>query len=156
MNEFLKILSVFLTSAIAFGKLGMPTAVAVFKFDFFRIFIVAVSGGIFGNFVFTYLSAAIIRGIHNYRVKKNLIHRKRIFTTFNRRIVRIKQKFGLAGIAFITPMFLSTPLGAFIAERFYRNKRKVVTYLSISVVFWGLLLYVLFYFFYETMKGWLS
>ncbi len=155
MDEALKFLSVFVASAIAFGKLGMPAAIAMFKLHFLKIMIVTISGGITGNIVFTYVSAAIIRGVHNYRMKRNLIHRKRIFTAFNRRIIRLRQRFGLVGIAFITPMFLSTPLGAFIAERFYRDKQRVILYLSISVIFWALTLYGLAYFFYDTFREWL-
>jgi hypothetical protein len=149
MAEFLKILSVFVTCALAFGKIGMPTAVMVFKFNFLKVMVVGCGGGIAGNILFTYLSAAIIQGIHRFRVKRNLIHKKKIFTKFNRRIIRIKNKFGLAGIAFITPMFLSTPVGAFLAERFYKSKKRVIVYLSVSVVFWALLLYFILYFFHD-------
>jgi hypothetical protein len=155
VEEALKFLSVFVASAIAYGKLGMPMAIALFKLQFLKIMIVTISGGITGNIVFTNLSAAIIRGVHNYRRKRNLIHRKRIFTKFNRRIIRLRQRFGLAGIAFITPMFLSTPLGAFIAERFYRDKQRVILYLSVSVVLWALTLYALAFFFQDVFREWL-
>jgi hypothetical protein len=155
VNELAKIISVFLASAVAFGKLGMPTAVALFKFDFMRVILVSCAGGIAGNLFFTYLSAAIFKGVHNYRARKNLIHKKKIFNRFTRRIIRVKQKFGLVGIAFITPMFLSTPLGAFIAGRFYRNKRRIVLYFSISMVFWAVFLYFIFFFFFDKFHGWL-
>jgi hypothetical protein len=155
MSEYLKILSVFVTCALAFGKIGLPTAVVVFKFNFVKVITVSCLGGITGNILFTYLSAGIIRAVHNYRAKRNLIHQKKIFTKFNRRIIRIKQRFGLTGIAFITPVILSTPVGAFLAERFFKHKRRVIIYLSISVVFWALLLYFVFLFFYDSFKGWL-
>ena len=155
LEEFLKILSVFVTCALAFGKFGMPTAVAVFGFDPLRVMIVTISGGIVGCILFTYISAALIRAVHNYRAKRNLIHRKKIFTKFNRRVIRIRQRFGLAGIALITPI-LGTPLGAFLAERFYRDKRKVILYLSGSVVIWAVFEYLLFFFFYDAFKGWLT
>ncbi len=154
MSEFWKFFTVFVTCAFAFGKAGIPTAVAVFKFNFFKVMLTSWAGGITGNIFFTYLSAAIIRSIHNFRVKRNLIHRKRIFTRFNRRIIRIKQRFGLSGIALITPV-IGTPVGAFIAERFYRNKRRVIIYLSLSVIFWSLLLYFLILIFFDSVKTWL-
>jgi hypothetical protein len=127
----------------------------VFKMDFAKVMLVACGGGIAGNILFTYISAAIIRAIHNFRVKRHLIHRKKIFNKFNRRVIRIKQRFGLAGIAFITPMFLSTPVGAFIAERFYRNKRRIILYLCGATVLWGLMLYVIITMFHDFFKGWL-
>lgn len=154
MAEFLKFVTVFLTCAFAFGKAGIPTAVAVYKFNFIKVMIASWSGGIAGNIIFTYLSAGIIKAIHNYRLKRNLIHRRRIFTKFNRRVIRIKQRFGLAGIALITPI-IGTPVGAFLAERFFRNKRRVIVYLSLSVIFWSLLLYFMILFFHDSLKGWL-
>jgi len=153
MAEFLKILSVFVTCSFAF-KIGYPTAVMVFKFDFFKSFLVACGGGIMGNIVFTYLSAAIISAIHNFRAKRNLIHRKRIFTRFNRTVIYVKQRFGLAGIAFITPVFLSTPIGAFLAERFFKKKRKIIIYFSISTIFWACTMYLILLFFHDSLKGW--
>jgi Sec-independent protein secretion pathway component TatC len=70
-------------------------------------------------------------------------------------VIRIKQRFGLVGIAFITPVILSTPVGAFLADRFYKDKKKVILYLSFSTVFWALALYCLLYFFQDQVKGWL-
>lgn len=143
MTQLLKILGVFFTCTVLFCKAGVPTALVVFKDDFITFFIVCTAGGIAGNIVFVNLSAAIIKWIHNYRVKRGLIHKKPIFTPFNRRITRIKQRFGLFGIAAITPLVLSTPLGAFLAERFFKNKKKIILYLSVSVIFWELVFYFL-------------
>lgn len=154
MSQFLKILSVFLTCSFAF-KIGFPTAFLFFESDFIKVIAVSCGGGIAGNILFTYLSAAIIKGIHDFRVKRNLIHKKKIFTGFNRRIIRVKQKFGLAGIAFITPILLSTPVGAFLAERFFRDKKKIIIYLSAATIFWAFALYFIFIVFYEYVNGWL-
>ena len=155
MNQFLKVLSVFLTCTVFVGKAGVPAAIVLFDHHLPSILIVCTAGGLTGNIVFTYLSAAIIRGIHNYRAKRGLIHKKAIFTARNRRIVKIKNTFGLPGLTFITPMFLSTPLGAFLAERFFRDKLKIILYLSISVVFWELVLYFISLLFYDEVKQWL-
>jgi hypothetical protein len=69
-------------------------------------------------------------------------------------MIRIKHRFGLVGIAFITPI-ISQPIGAFFAEKFFKNKKKVILYLSISVVFWAIALYVLLFMFHDQLKGWL-
>lgn len=155
MSEFFKILSVFLACTVAFGKLGMPAAVVLFNYNFYKVFIVTVLGGITGNIFFTNLSAAILKWVHNYRLKKNKIHSKKIFTRFNRRIIKLKNRFGLAGIAAITPVLLSTPLGAFLAERFFRDKGKIIIYLSISNIFWSITLYFLMLYFHDKLQGWL-
>lgn len=132
----------------------MPTAVAVLGMSPWKVLPVAIGGGITGCILFTYISAFIIHAIHRYRAKRHLIHKRKIFTKFNRRVIRIRQRFGLAGIALITPV-LGTPVGAFLAERFYRDKKKVILYLSGSVVIWAVTEYILMRFFYDAIKGWL-
>lgn len=154
MAEFLKILSVFFTCIFFFGKLGIPTAVVVFKYNFWKVILVACAGGITGNIIFTYLSSYILEWRHNFRAKRNRIHRKKIFTRFNRGVIRIKQRFGLKGIAFITPI-IGSPVGAFLAERFFKDKKKVILYLSISIVFWSIALYLILYIFHDSLEGWL-
>ncbi len=154
MNQFLKILSVFLTCSFAF-KIGFPTTFMVLDQNFMQVILVSCGGGIAGNILFTNLSAAILKAIHNFRAKRGLIHRKKVFTKFNRRVIRIKQKFGLAGIAFITPIFLSTPVGAFLAERFFKDKKKIILYLSAATVLWAFALYFILLFFHDSLKGWL-
>lgn len=154
MADFLKILSVFFACIFFFAKLGMPTAVVFFKYNFWKVMIVGWAGGVTGSIIFTYLSAGILKWRHNFRVKRGKIHHKKIFTRFNRGIIKIKKRFGLAGIAFITPL-IGTPVGAFLAERFFKDKKKIILYLSISFLFWVLALYFIFLIFQDSLKGWL-
>jgi len=152
MAEFLKILSVFITCTFFFVKLGVPSAVIVFKYNFAKVMLVSCAGGISGNIIFTYLSATILNLMHSYREKRNI--KKKVFTRTTRRMIWIKQRFGLGGIAFITPI-ISQPIGAFFAEKFFKDKKKVIIYLSVSVVFWALALYCILYLFHDSLKGWL-
>ena len=52
-------------------------------------------------------------------------------------IVRVKNRFGLWGIAFITPPLLSIPVGTLIASSLWKNKTQVLAALVTSVVFWS-------------------
>jgi hypothetical protein len=133
----------------------MPGAMILFEYNFLKVFLVTVSGGIFGNIFFTFLSAAILKWWHQRRVKKGNLHKQKIFTKTNKRIILIKKRFGLTGIALLTPILFSIPLGAFIAEKFYKDKRKIIIYLSVSVVFWNLVIYLLINFFHNTYAKWL-
>lgn len=151
MNDFLEILMVFLSCVFFFAKLGVPSAIILFKFNFLKVFIVTVSSGIFSNIIFTFFSAAIIKWWNKYKGKKHLAAKKKVFTKANRRIMKIKNKFGLAGLAFITPIFPGIPVGAFLAERFFKKKFKVIMYLNVAVVFWSLAMYAIFYFFKHNM-----
>ena len=147
MTEFLKIFSVVISCILFFAKVGVPSAIILFKFNFLQVFIVAVTSGIFGTIVFTYFSAALIKWYSNFRIKRAGGNRKKIFTTTNRRIINIKNKFGLAGLAAIMPVFPGIAVGSFLAERFFSNKQKIILYFSISIIIWTVGIYFLFYFF---------
>lgn len=155
MGNFLKILSVFISSAIFFGKVGMPSAVILFDFNFLKVFAVTVSGGFFGNVVFTFLSAALMKWWNRFKDKRFDGKKVKHFTKANRRIIRIKHRFGLVGIAALTPILFSIPLGAFLAERFYKDKSKVILYLTVADMLWNVVLYFVYYFFYDSLEGWL-
>src|SRR4051812_33811731 len=98
--------------------MGMPAALLAYRFNFFAVFAVTVSGGVTGTILFTFVSASIINWWKKFKARYFKTHKKaKIFTRANRRIIRIKRRFGLAGIAFFTPILLSVPLGAFLGER---------------------------------------
>jgi hypothetical protein len=155
MADFLKTLTVILFCSLFFSKLGMPAAVILFKFHFLKVFIASNIGGIGGSIVYTYLSAGLLKWWNKYKHKKLSFKKSKVFTKRNRRIIRIKKRFGLTGIAILTPVLLSIPLGAFLAERFYKKKGKVILYLSVSCLAWSVIFYFIYYFFYDFFKGWL-
>lgn len=153
MDEFLKIFTVFLTCTFFFVKLGVPTAVIFFKYNFIKVFLVSCAGGITGNIIFTNLSSGILKWLDAYKAKVYKNHKRIIFTKATRRIVRIKRSFGLAGIAFITPL-IGQPVGAFFAERFFKDKRRVILYLSVSVIVWSVMLYFILLIFHDRLAAW--
>ncbi len=65
---------------------------------------------------------------------------KCIFSKKNRRVIRVKQNFGLFGVAAITPIILSIPVGTFIAVKYYRLKVKTLLFLISSIIFWSFVL----------------
>lgn len=99
-------------------------------------------GGLIGVFFFFYLSSAIMLLISRMAAgsdKKKPSKPKKKFTWKNKIIVHVKREYGLIGLAAITPVLLSIPLGTFLAARFFRNPRKVILYLSASVVVWSVI-----------------
>lgn len=155
MGGFLRVFTVVFFCSLFFAKLGMPAAVILFKFNFFKVFIASCAGGIGGTIFYTYLSAGLLKWWEDYKDRKNLFTKKKIFTKSNRRVIRIKNRFGLTGIAILTPVLLSIPLGSFLAERFYKDKRKVILAISSWVMIWSVVCYFIYYFFYDSLKGWL-
>ena len=144
--EIGKYISVFLASTVVF-KLGMPIAVAAFKLNYLKCIISTTAGGVFSTIIFTYLSDVIIKWWD--KLKDKWVTKKgpkKHFTKANRRIIRIKHRFGLIGIAALTPVLLSIPLGAFLAERFYKDKKKVILYTAISLLVWANIYYFILVF----------
>lgn len=139
--EWGQIISVFIASALKLGIVGVPMATA-FKFSFLKTLLICGSGGICGSFVFGYLSQEVLI-LWNWFLNKFYPNRKKKkrFTKTNRLLVRIKKYFGIIGIAFISPLFLSIPLGSFVAIEFFRDRHKTVLYMSISAVLWTIILY---------------
>ncbi len=81
--------------------------------------------------------------VHYDYVEKNLLTRK-LFTKRNRKMVQIWRKYGLIGLATLTPVLFSIPLGTFFMTRLAKNKKRVVFYMFISVTSWSLLITTLF------------
>ena len=73
---------------------------------------------------------------------------KKIVTKKNRRIIRIKQRYGLIGIALSTPFLLSIPVGTFLVVRYYRASKFKFAYLIASNIVWSVI-YTLFYTFWD-------
>ncbi|MCK5823285.1 MAG: hypothetical protein KAG95_04730 [Bacteroidales bacterium] len=65
---------------------------------------------------------------------------KSVFSKKNRRVIRVKQKFGLLGVATITPIILSIPVGTFIAVKYYSLSSKTLLFLISAVIFWSVAL----------------
>jgi hypothetical protein len=147
-----------------------------YDFTFFETNIFAILGGMLGVWVFLYLSKWILKiyrrirawYFHVFKSKKQLFsdlvvdvdapvivkydyvvsdrQKKKVFTARNRRIIRIWQSYGLVGLAALTPIIFSIPIGTFIMTRFESNNKKILWYMLISITCWSLLLTSIFEF----------
>lgn len=153
-TELWKYISVFLSSTLFFSKIGMPTAVGLFKFHYLKSILTSCAGAIFSTVVFTYLSDVILKWWD--KLKDKFFTKKgpkKKFTKTNRMVIRVKHRFGLAGIAALAPFIISIPLGAFLGERFYKDKKKVILYISVSTIIWSNILYGVYYFLYYSARS---
>lgn len=62
--------------------------------------------------------------------------KRRIFTKKNRRNVRIWQKYGVPGIAILTPILLMPVGGAVLANAFGGNKKEIIKWMWLSCIGW--------------------
>ena len=105
--------------------------------------IVNVIGAIIGVVLFTYLGSIIQE--YFVRTYPNRFGKK--FTRSNRLLVRVKQKFGLGGIAALTPIILSIPVGVLFALALTTDKRKIMITMITSLLFWATLLFLPYFLF---------
>lgn len=152
-----KIIITILLAAVKYA-VTFPLVIYEFKFSFFETILWMNAGGILGVIFFGFLFKGLIRlwkrlfkiKVRNikeeYKKKKN----KKVFTKRNRRIVTIKQRYGLAGIVATTPVLLSIPIGVFLVVRYYKLTKVTFLYLAISIFIWSLI-FTSFYMFWQDL-----
>lgn len=156
MGELLNIINVILLSSVKLA-LGSGLAIAAYKYNFWETWLFTSTGGILGIIAFTYISRIMLEAWHKTKVaakmkdaqhgflsqfllsrmKKKENKKKPIFTKRKRFIIKWKKQYGLAGLAFLTPVILTIPIGTFICNRFFHNQKQVILYLVISTVAWS-------------------
>lgn len=95
-------------------------------------FISNFSGGLLGVLGFTLVEGKIKKWLKERRKNKPY----RIFNRKNRILVKIRRRFGLIGIAFITPVLLTIPLGVMMQLSLTQNRKKIILYTLLSCLFW--------------------
>ena len=167
MGEFYKIILVILLSSVKFvAGPPFAYYNNKYDFTFIETVSYCVIGGTLGVFIFTFFSKPLFAIWHFLKIKTKQLFKKKspfsdptadidtkleihyeyiekeekdrlLFTPKNRKLVRIWRKYGLAGIAFLTPVILSIPIGTIIANSLESNRKKVILYMFFSVLFWS-------------------
>jgi hypothetical protein len=78
------------------------------------------------------------------------------FSDKNKKFVRVWRKYGLAGVAALTPLLLTPIGGALLAVGFGSPRDKLIVYMFVSASFWSVALTVLIYFLGDTAINYLS
>jgi hypothetical protein len=149
VTELEKIGTLLIAGATKF--LFAPVIAEYMGFNFARSFFWTTTGGGIGILAFTYVGdwltlgwkklVAFVKGLFMRRDPQAFLRlKKKKFSSSTRFIIRIKQRFGLIGLALITPCIISIPIGTFVINRFYRKKWKILLSLFLSLLVWSLLL----------------
>ncbi len=139
VEDFLKLGTLFLFSTVKFFI--MLLSARPVGFSFIEAFITITLGGIFGVLVFYYLSGIIIELLSKIKVlqvKPRKNKSKKVFSRKNKAIVKIKVKYGLYGIAFLTPALLSIPVGVFIIRKYYSKNNTALPITCIAILLWSI------------------
>jgi len=136
MVEFWEALGVMLISTLKHTLVGVPSGFAA-GFSMLEVILYTAIGGIASVSFFMYFASTVKKAYLWYLAKRGKTPRK--FTKTNRFIVCVKQRFGLYGLAFITPPLISIPIGAMITASIYKNKTRAFAFLVGGVLFWSVL-----------------
>lgn len=134
--HILEVISVFFMSFVKFF-LAIPLAFT-FDFSFWQTFLITCFGGILGVLFFAQFRKVILKIYYRFFAYKPKVRKKRGFK--NILAIKTAKKYGLFGIAFLTPIVFSIPLGTFLALHFFPNKKKTLPILIASVLGWSFVL----------------
>lgn len=170
MGHYVKILLVILLSSVKFiaGPPFAYAFNQKYDLGIFETMVYSIIGGMLGVVVFSYFSDQLFRFWHwvKFRVKKMVrkanvfseptvdydepfeVHytyvertrSKKLFNRRNRRMVKVWRRYGLIGVAFLTPVVFSIPIGTIVANSLVPDKKKIFLYMFASVIFWSVVI----------------
>jgi hypothetical protein len=130
-EKLIPYITVILSSSFKYA-LG-PVMGKVFSLSNLEIIILMIIGMMVTVILLTTLIGDLFYGL----LKKTIFRKRKIFSPKTRNIVRIWNKRGLIGIAFLTPVLFSPIGGCLIAISFGEEKRKIIFYMFLSACFWA-------------------
>jgi len=127
--------------------------------DYKQAIVAVLAGGIGGFLFFFYLSKPVLKAYNatwpcicryiparfKNRYKKLCRQPKprktvKRFTRKNRFLAKFRKTYGFWGIIISTPLFLTIPVGAFLAGKYYAKRKYLVAYMIMSIVGWAAVL----------------
>jgi hypothetical protein len=133
MNEFFEIAIWFLLSGVKYLFAVLPL-LANSQREWYWDMLIVSSGGTLGVFVFTFLGAVLSKYLSQFNLFKFKYKKLRGF-------VKMKNSYGLIGIAILSPVIISIPVGCIISASFEHDKGKIIRYQMFSVLAWSILLF---------------
>ncbi|MFT4032142.1 MAG: small multi-drug export protein [Siphonobacter sp.] len=138
MDTYGKYLSVVLASMVKF--IAGPLAGIALNLSWWETAFFSILGMMTSVFIFTFLGRRIRWWWEHVRHKK----RKR-FSPSSRRAVRIYRRFGIAGVAFLTPLLFTPVGGTLLAVSFGASATRILSWMLVFGTIWGVLLTLLLY-----------
>ncbi len=138
-EELLKAIPVLLFSMIKF-ILG-PTLGFAARLHFLTTVFVTIAGMMSMVLAFTYFGEWL-----RIKVLSRLYKNRKRFTSNSRKFISIWKKYGLTGVAFLTPLILTPIGGTLLAVSSGSPKGKIIVYMFVSAVAWSLIFSGIIYF----------
>lgn len=138
MEEVLKILTIIVLTMLKF--IAGPTLGYAGGLSMVATIIITVVGMMTSVFLFTFLGKMLRK-----KVFPRLFAKKKLFTRRNRRFVSVWNKYGLPGVAFLTPLIFTPIGGTILLTTFGSSKREIILSMFLSAVFWSVLFSTIIY-----------
>ena len=134
----IKILIIIISSTWKFAA-TFPLAIYLFKMSFVQTLLYTNIGGIVGIAVFIPLSRGAIKAANTLFSGRSREKKRpgKLFTVRNRRLITLKNKYGLPGIILLTPLILSIPVGVFLITRYFGRKKWSYPCLALVQFLWS-------------------
>ncbi|MCE7043126.1 hypothetical protein [Dyadobacter sp. CY312] len=127
----LKYLSVALASTLKF--FGGPITGVILKLSWLETAIFSAVGMMFSVVLLTYAGKGVQELVKKYKKTPS-----KKFSRSNRMAVKIWKKFGIIGIAFLTPPLFTPLFGPLLAVAFRVPRTSIFLWMTISAIIWGL------------------
>ena len=113
--------------------LGGPMAGASMGLNFWATVALTVAGMMTSVFVVSGVGRVWLR----HRQQQRRLRREPVFSRRSRNIIKIFQRFGMGGIAFLTPVLLSPIGGTVIATLLGVPRLRILLHMLWSAMLWG-------------------
>ncbi len=141
--EALKVISIILLTMLKF--IFGPTLGYAAGYSYAGTVLITVTGMMLSVVLFTYLGEVLQK-----KILARVFRNRKVFTKRNRKFVSIWKKYGVRGVAFLTPLIL-TPIGGTLLLTSYKTDRtKIIKLMTLSAIFWSLIFSGLIYIFGNT------
>jgi len=137
---FWKFLSIVLLTMLKF--IAGPTLGYASGFSLFMTILMTVTGMMCSVVLFTFLGKLL-----KEKVLDRIFVRRKKFTSRNRRFIRVWKKFGLTGVAFLTPIIFTPIGGTLLLTSFGSPRRKILLSMLLSAIFWAVVFSTVIHFF---------
>jgi len=133
LEELTKFFSILLLTMLKFiaGPVGGYAA----GYTFIKTVLVTVFGMMTSVGLFTYFGTFL-----REKVLSRFIKNRNKFTKRNRKFVKVWSRYGVIGVAVLTPILLTPIGGTLLLTAFRTPKSMIMIYMTISALFWALVI----------------
>jgi len=129
-SEVMKYIAVYLISMFKF--IGGPAFGAAYDLNL----IITALMTIFGMMTTVTIISFFGLRLRNW-IRKKYGYKKKLFTSRNRRIIKIWRGYGEFGVSFFTPVLFSPIIGTLLVTTLGGRRKRVFTFMLISAIFWA-------------------